>query len=132
MTFLDEIKAIESRFATAWGTTTPIKYENVEYTPTPNTAWVEIHVSNGDTFQADINNDAPRYRNLGIIGVNVYVPKGSASHIARGYCDSIAAIFRGQQFDNIVCRASSIDHIGTEGQWEIYNVNTVFYRDEIF
>jgi len=131
MTFLAEIKAIEGRLKTAWTTTTPIRYENMEYTPTPGTAWIEITVSNGESFQPDINNDAPKYRNLGIIGINIYVPKGTASHIARGYCDTLAAIYRSKQFDGIVCRTPEIQYIGTEEQWAVYNVSTPFYRDEL-
>lgn len=131
MTFEAENTAIESRFYDNWGSTTDIKYDNVDFTPPANEAFVELQIHNGDATAVSTGSSV-LYRSPGIISVNIYLPLNAGTKTAKGYTDTIAAIFRGQQFSGITCRAASVTRIGELDGKFVYNISIPFFRDEAF
>ncbi|RLI53406.1 MAG: hypothetical protein DRP09_15780 [Candidatus Thorarchaeota archaeon] len=131
MTFEAENTAIESRFSANF-TATPIKWDNVAFAQPTDSPWVEINIIDGNAFPASLNGGSVLYRHTGIISVNIYVPVGTASKVARQYADQIAAIYRGQQFSSINCYEASIHRLGERDGWFVFNVTVPFYRDEAF
>lgn len=131
MSYDTERQSIETRFKNAW-TTTPIKFDNVVFTPiSTTTSFVELSITNGQSFQASLGAPA-LYRHPGNISINVRTRLQIGSKLARQYADSIATIFRGQTFDGIVCRAPKVTRLGEIDGWFMYNVGIPFFRDEIF
>ena len=131
MSFASERQAIESRFSTQWGTTTPIKYDNIKYVPTAGTSFVALEIHKGASIQASLGT-SPLFRGIGIISVNIYTPTGSGTNTGRAYADTAAGIFRNVVFSGIVCKSASVTRLGEQEGWFIYNVSIPFYHDETY
>lgn len=129
MSYSDEAKYIEQRFATNWGSTTPVRYENADFDPPAASAWVELRVVSGPSVKLNIESAALR-RYVGIISINIYVPANTGTRTARGYIDTAAAIFKGATFNGIVCRDPRVTVLGERDGWFIINLSTEFQRDE--
>lgn len=133
MTFKNEQRDIDARFKNSWGSTTPVKYANVDYTPTPGTSWVEIRVVDGDQMPVSLGGiNATLHRNVGIISINVHTALNIGSQTGKNLADTAAAIFRGQTFSGIICRGVRITELGENNGWYVFNVSIPFLRDEIF
>ena len=140
MSYALERQTIESRFNTQWAAATPIAWDNVEYVPTPGTAFVAISILNADAFQASIGGIGgygQLHRFNGIININIFTPEGTGTATARGYADTAAAIFRSWSSSiatsqKITCRSPYITSIGEKEGWYQLNVTVPFFRDEAF
>lgn len=130
MSYEAELEAIEGRMNTNW-TTTPIVFENVDYVPVDGTPYVELFVKSADAVRASLGPSA-LHRIVGVILVNIHVPKGTGTNLARTYGDTIAAIFRDQAFSGVVCRAASVRSIGPVNEWFVVSVTIPYYRNEVF
>ena len=130
MTYEAEEQAIQSRFYSNF-TGISIKYDNVDFTPTPDQYWAEIEVHDGQQLPISVA-DTVLYRNVGIISINVYGPLNAGTQTLKGYADDAAAIFRGQTFSNILCRGATVTRLGEIDGWFVYNVSIAFQRDELF
>lgn len=109
MSYKDETIAIESRFAAAF-TVCAVKYSNVDFTPTAKTAWAELIVVVGDSFHAEVGTSL--HRNVGIISVNIYEPRGTGTADGKYKADLAAAVFRSQQFNGITCQSPKVVQVG--------------------
>lgn len=133
--------AIESRFSANF-TAYPVKYENVDYIPTPGQAWVEVLVEDMRVERASVGTGLDALmRHHGLISINIYLPQNTGAAVGRGAADTIATIFRDAQFSGITCLEPRIRNIGSpmtsttqepKESWFVVNVATPFYRDEVF
>lgn len=110
--------AVENLFSTNWGTTTPIRYDNVPFTP-PQTAWVSIETWPGNSSKASLGNSLQLRRSLGTVFISVYTPIGDGSKPARDLADQVAAIFRDKQVSGITFQEPDMGRVG-----EIYYAAT--------
>ena len=127
-TFQEIRAAIETRFSTNW-TATDISWDNVPFTPDPETAFVQLLINEVDAYQVSMAT-APCHWFTGIIHVVIMVPVGTGTHTARGYADSVAAIFRNAIFSNINCRTPRIIRVGDVGEYFQYSCLVNFWKDE--
>lgn len=130
--FADERKAIEARMAAAW-TTTKIRYENVPFASL-STPYVALYILDGEGLQISLGTPALR-RWVGIIMVQVFVPQDSGTQVAKGYADTIGAIFDRAQFSTggsgtIRCQIPSLKSVGVTNGWQQVNVTIPFIRDK--
>lgn len=132
MTFAASAQAIESRFATNWASRTPVRYDNVEYNPTPGTTWADLQIQDTNVFIAGITGTNNMHRSLGLISINIHSPIGEGTRTARGHADTAAAIFRDQIFSSVVCKSASITRVGPVGEWFVHNVTIPFHHDDFF
>lgn len=131
MSYDAERASIEGRLKTNW-TSTPIKFENVAYTPAATTvAFIELMIVNSQSIQASIGSPA-LYRHPGSISINVRTRLQVGSKQGRVYADTLSGIFRGKEFDGITCRAPKVTRLGEIEGWFVLNVSIPFYRDEVF
>lgn len=130
MTYAAEQAAIQTRFYNNY-TATQVKYDNIEFTPTPGTAFAEFEIHDGEQHPISVA-DTILYRNPGIISINIHIPLNTSIQTGMAYADTAAAVFRGQQFSGITCRGAGITRIGEFDQWFIINVSIPFFRDEAF
>ena len=127
-----ERQAIESRFTTQWASATNIAYDNVDYTPTPDQAFVTLRILPDGSVQASLG-DSPLFRHPGIIIVGVFVSQGQGTKIARDFADTAMAIFRSAPvFSGILCRAPYMEVIGEKEGWYQIDVIVPFQRDESY
>lgn len=85
---------VENTFATAWGSTTPICYENISCTPPVGSSWVKVYVREGDSQKITIGESPQTRRTLGTVFVDIFTPIGQGSKAVRTYADSIKTIFK--------------------------------------
>jgi hypothetical protein len=126
MSFIDTQKYCESRFAANF-TALPIAWQNVEFEPTPDIAYVEFGVFEADSIAVALSDVL--YRNVGTISVNIYVPLNTGLQTAKGYADSVKTIFAGQTFNSITCRAASVTTLGEVDGWHVTNVSVPYFWD---
>jgi hypothetical protein len=131
MSFTSQNSAIRSRFHTNWGTDPPVKYDNMDFTPPANSAFVEISIIDGDQVPVSVGSSV-LYRNLGFISVNIHVPLNTGTKAINQYEDTVAGIFRSQQFSGITCRNVTVNTVGEVNGRFVKNVSIEFFRDEAF
>mgnify|MGYP003149286864 CR=1 FL=1 len=125
MSFASERTNIEGRFNSNW-TTTTIAWGNVDFDTPNDTSWVRFNILNGESGYRGINN---LKRNTGIINIQIFVPIKTGTATLRGYADTIAGIFDGTSFNDVVCDVASIATVGTDDKWHQMNVNIPYWRD---
>jgi hypothetical protein len=94
MTTVNLNTTIESTFATSWGSTTTVAFENVAYTPPVDASWVKIYVKDGDSQKISLGKAPQRRRTLGTVFVDIFTVIGQGSKPARTLADSVKAVFR--------------------------------------
>jgi hypothetical protein len=131
MSYDAERQAIELRLKNGW-TTTPIKYENVAFTPTDAMqAFIELMIVNAESRQVSLGSPA-LFRHPGAISINVRTRLQIGTKLGKQYADTLAALFRGKEFSGITCRAPKVTRLGEINGWFVYNVSINFFRDELF
>lgn len=131
MSFDTERSDIESRFKTAWASTTPVCYGNVAFDTKGKAEWVRLSIISGDSEEASVGTPSQpfhRYRGMIVIGIFTELNKGEAR--GRALAELAGNIFKSQKFSNILCRAPYLTVIGEEGSYFQMNVSVPFYRDE--
>ena len=103
--------AIEDHFATNWGSTTLIKYDNVPFN-IPNDPWVSIEVWDGLSRKASMGNSTQLRRTVGTVFVTIYTPTNGGSKPARDYADQISGIFRDVQTSGITFEEPDTSRLG--------------------
>lgn len=132
MSFEDERRAIEARFAANFSTV-PIRWENVPFTQI-KTAWVALRILRGEGNQASTNSN-PLYRYAGVIQVDINVPENVGVAQLNTLADAVEAIFRGVQFSSvnsgtITCRAPYLTTLGLDAGWYRGAVTAPYQRDK--
>ena len=126
--FTDIRQAIEVRLAANWSTT-DIAFDNIDYTPVANTAFIRCIIDEVDTNQINMAT-TPCHRTIGLIHLMIMVPTGTGTATARGYADDLADIFRNASFSGIQCQSPKIRRVGDVGEYFQYSVLTPFYTDQ--
>jgi len=85
---------IESTFATAWGSTTTVAFDNVPFTPPTSASWVKITVREGDSEKITLGSSPQRRRTVGTVFIDVFTVVGQGSKPVRALADSVKTVFR--------------------------------------
>jgi hypothetical protein len=125
MSWADERASIEARLSDNWSTTT-IDWENVDFNTPNNAAWIRLSIING---ASDYRVIQAKKQHLGMIAIQVFTPINTGTALARSYCDTLAAIFDDQNFDDVVCGVASITNVGASDVWYQTNVSIPYRRD---
>ncbi len=132
MSWASERASIEGRLNTNW-TTTSIAYDNVDFDPPDNTAWVRLSILNGASGYRALE---AKKRHTGVIVLQIFGPKNQGSNTLRGYADTLAGVFEDAIFDDVVCRAASVTPVAqakedsNRTEWYQLNVTIPYWRDE--
>ena len=131
--FAAERQAIEARMAANFNTI-PVRYENAPFREI-KTAYCALFVRRGDGHQITLGPVPQLNRWAGLIIVQIFVPEDTGTHAAAGYADSIADVFRRQEFSVtgsglIRCRVPNVQEVGTRNGWYQMNVTTPYIRDK--
>lgn len=128
-TFQDIRQAIESRLRANW-TATAIAWDNSAYDPDSKTAFIRLLIDEVDSRQITLGTSTPCHRITGLIHIMVLVPVNTGTNTARGYLDSLAAIFRNADFSDVKCQSPRIRRIGDIGEHYQYSLLIPFYFDD--
>jgi len=126
MSFAAERTSIEARLSSNW-TTTTIAWGNVDFDPPDNAAWVRLSILNGESSYRVLEE---KKRHIGVIAIQIFVPKNQGTATARSYADTLAGIFEDQIFDDVICRAASLATVGQSSEWQQLNLTIPYWRDE--
>lgn len=103
MNTADTTSEIIKFFKTAWGTRTPIAFDNV---PSNNTntsvSWVRLSVNLGRTFEEEKGDDGVG-RRIGTIVVQIYTPLTKGTKAGLDLADAVELIFRRKDFNGVYC-----------------------------
>ena len=102
---------IENTFNTSWGSTTPIKFDNVPF-DTPSTSWVSIMVWDGKSNKASLGPSTQLRRSIGTVFVDIYTPVGAGSAAARTYSDQVKSIFRDLEVSGLTFYEGTVSRLG--------------------
>lgn len=128
MSYAQERIDIESRLNTGW-TTTPIAWDNIPYVPIPGTAWIRCTILTGDVNSLEFGR-TPLKEYDGIIDIGIFTPKETGSAVARGYADTLSALFDLVEFGTVDCDEASVQNLGAEEDWYHLAVTIPFSRRE--
>jgi len=128
MSYEVERSDIEGRLNTGW-TTTAIAWDNVPYIPTPGTSWIRCTILPGDSEALEFGRDA-LCDYSGIIDIGIFVPQATGSATARGYADTLKALFHLVEFGSIDCKEASVQNLGIDDGWYHLAVTIPFSRRE--
>lgn len=127
-------KAIQARFTTMWGTTTPIAWDNKTFDAEGlNVAYVRLSVQFALGSQSAMGLIGDRcYRNTGTVFVQVFTPVGGGKSPNTVLATQARNVFRGVQLPGgLWFRDEGITHVGPEGRWYQQNVTANFIFDEV-
>jgi hypothetical protein len=135
MSFADERRAIEARFAANFSTL-PVAYENVPFAQPASGGFVRLTIRPAGARQASTGS-SPLQRYAGLIVADIFVPENTGTATARAHADTVEAIFRQAQFSagnsgTITCRTPSIEAVGVRDGWFQLSVSVPYQRDRIF
>lgn len=126
MNFEKSRLSLESLIADNW-TTTPIAYDNVSKKGDPD-AYIEVMISEGDSSQISLGTGGA-HRRVGILVIKIFVPKDTGTKLARQYADTLAALVKSVQIDEITLFSPTLVRIGqVESKYQL-NVVTQFWVD---
>lgn len=133
MSYETATKNIRAFFATKWGNTTKVAYDDVPFTTPNGETWVRFHIKHVDGYQASIGSPSSnRQRREGIIFAQVFQPQGQGSTDARKKADLIVGHFLNQSASGILFHDVHAKEIGNDGAgWYQINVLIKFYYDHI-
>lgn len=120
--------AIESRLSANW-TTTDISWDNIPYTPLPETPYIRLLINEVDSYQASMA-AIPCHRTIGLIHILIMTPVGTGTQTARGYADTLDGIFRNANFSDIICKSPKLVRVGDVGEHYQYSHITSFWIDK--
>ena len=121
--------AIENRFNQGWGSTTPVKWSNIEFKHTPKQDFVMFYILDALTARAEITMNNPLHRSTGIIQVNIYAKLHTGMNAINTYIESILAIYRDVTFSGITCFDHAVNHLGEMHGWYTVAVSFTFRAD---
>lgn len=128
MSFESTRQAIESHFAANW-LTTPIAYENVDFTP-PTTSWVMLRILSDSTETIGLGSSR-LVRHVGSVQVLCYVEDGAGAQGAEALADDVIALYRSASVTGVVFRAATAKVDGSDATHFQVTVTVPFHRDEV-
>lgn len=118
---------MESAFADAWGTKTPIAWANTNFVPPTAQPWVSVDVQPRETVQVTIGTTAVM-RERGRFRVEIYVPAGTGTKKAEELADDVAEAIQRQHLVNDVILFSTTRLPGAQvgAGWWMMPTETVY------
>jgi len=126
-------KTIKSAFGLAWGTTTPIAWDDKDLNAElQSDSWVRFKVQHTTGTIASLGAPGTRgYRNFGLVFVQVFTPVGRGKTANTILCTTARDVFRGVHLTgDIWFRNTAIVDVGPDGKWYQQNVTAEFIYDD--
>jgi len=110
----EAVRAIlEARLQTEWSTTTPIVWDNVNYTPVIGTPYIDCHLEG--VFSVIKSSSCQREHYL--FTIDVYTPGNITAKTAMVYTDTLEAMFYGFASGQLSIQTTHSERIGTINEW---------------
>ncbi len=107
MTYLTAYDSLWKHFATEWGATTLVKYENTAFVTPIAKQWVSLSFIPETSRQVAIcANGMGDYRYTGGILIEIYIPESEGAQPAHVLANRCEEIFRGKKINGIYVKSS--------------------------
>lgn len=134
MTTLNEARGrIYQDFATAWGATSALTFDNEDFSPPAGLPWVRLAVRHESAQQESLGEPGARkFERLGRVFVQVFTPLDTGAATADNLASAARAVFEGKTLtpENIRFHAVTVREIGPDGAWYQVNVEAQFSYTE--
>lgn len=126
--------AIQQAFATAWGVTTPVAWDNTDFNPLAlsTSPWVSLTINFVTGSQIGLGGAGQRYfRSGGLIFVQVFTVAGTNAVQNDLYCQQAKNAFKGVSLaGGLWFRNERTVTVGADGKWYQQNVSVEFTFEE--
>lgn len=132
MGYAADSQTIRERFNTQWPIeqpTIPFSFGDVDYDPPKDTTWVRLNVLPGAQRQVSMG-IRRRFRRVGVVLVQIFVPAGSGDGLAKELGDSVANVFMGRTINGVIFRGTGVERVGVEGPWGLWRSTTPYQADD--
>jgi len=124
-------EAIYERFETAWGTTTPIMFDNENDSPPTEESWVRLSVRHRDSEQKALGEVGFRlYRRLGSVFLQLFTPFDSGQRQLDNLIELARPIFEGARFSGVDFTNARVQELGIVDGWNAALIEFLFSYDE--
>ncbi len=136
VSLVDARETIYERFRVQWGSTSPYTFDNEDYTPTPNVAWVRVAVRHNASRLELIGGPGiggvNSFMRSGRVFIQVFAPINKGTREADTLAQTARAIFEGVTLSSNAIRFTNgvIREIGPDSSWYQINVECAFDYDE--
>ncbi len=136
VTLVDARETMYQKFVDDWGATSPFTFDNEDYKPAADTAWVRVAVRHNSSSLEAIGGTGAggfnKFMRSGRVFIQVFTPIDQGTNEADTLAQAARAIFEGVtlssnaiRFNNVIIR-----EIGPDGSWYKINVECLFDYDE--
>lgn len=125
---------IRQRFETEWAAAQPTvtaAFGDTDTTPPENDAWVQLHILPSPSQRQVGMGKKRRFRRVGVVMVQIFVPAGSGDGLARELADSVADIFQGRTVSGVIFRGTGLARVGIDGAFVQWNATTPYQADDL-
>ena len=106
-----------------------VQWPNADDIDKGDDLWVAWSVQEGDSKTSEIGGTATRYRDMGSMIVQIFVPLKKGTGDALALADTIAGSFRNVTYSGVRFRVARVTRVGVRGKWYQVNVVCPFHRD---
>jgi len=127
-----DAQTIRERFNSAWPIEQPtinLTFSDVDYKPIEGDPWVRVTILPGGQTQVGLG-DLRRFRRIGVVACQIFVPAGSGDGLARELADSVANIIQGRTLNGVIFRGTGLTRVGVDGAWSVWTADTPFQADD--
>jgi len=132
MGFQSDSQTIRELFNAQWPIEQPtiaFDFADVDYNPTKDEPWVRLNILTGEQTQVTMGK-LRRFRRVGVVAVQIFIPAGSGDGLAKELADSVANIFMGRTVNGVIFRGTGLDRVGVDGAWGVWSANTPYQADD--
>lgn len=133
MPSLDKTREIlEVAIINGWGSTTPIKFDNVKFDDTGLDAFISVMLINYKSENVTIGSAiTKRIRHTGVLAIKVYTKQNDGSSTAYAYADQIRGLMDNLSQNNLFTKASMTrrNDVADDG-WYSLIVDVPYISDE--
>lgn len=116
-------------FNTQWNRKTPIAWENLKYTPSSDTPYVEVRHRPAISTQRSLGTNIYKY--AGFVSFNVYYPQQLGTQPALALIDDIETIFKDPGLEAFHFYPATIERVGEMEGWYVINI-TIPYKMYVY
>ena len=132
MPHASDAQTVRERFNSAWSAQQPsvtLTFSDVNYKPVEGNAWIRVTILPGEQTQVGLG-DLRRFRRIGVVACQIFVPAGSGDGLAREIADSVAIILQGRTLNGVILRGTGLTRVGVEGAWSVWTADTPYQADD--
>ncbi len=133
MSYAADASTIRTYFETNWPVQQPsvnLYFGDVDLDPPDTEPYVRLTIVPGAQQQVSMG-QTRRFRRVGIASVEIRVPAGSGDGEAQELGDSVAVVLQGRTVNGVILRGTSLQRVGPEGAWMVYNAATPYQADSL-